>query len=63
MNKENYLKQLSFLSIDALRALVEDTRIQVNVGLMSNKEAHDRINVLTIAILTKEIEASEANGL
>lgn len=65
MNREKYTQELFKLSIEALQSLVQDTRIQVSIGLMSRTEAHDRTNMLAAVIMTKQIEAmNEAkNGL
>ncbi len=49
-------KTLAELSVNALKNLVIDIRAQVSAGLMSNKEAHDRINKISAVIMMKEID-------
>ena len=58
MNRDNYIKQLLALTPDALKLLTVDIRAQVDAGLMNNKEAHDRINCVAAAIMTKQMVES-----
>jgi hypothetical protein len=63
MNRENLTRELFKLSPDALKLLVRDARAQVDAGLMSRKEAHDRINCISAVLMTKEVEAlTESNN-
>ena len=50
---------LKELSITSLKALARDIRAQVDSGLMNNKDAHDRINVISAVIMQKELEKIE----
>jgi hypothetical protein len=50
---------LKELSISALKSLAQDIRIQVGLGLFSNKEAHDRINVISVVLMQKEMAKIE----
>jgi hypothetical protein len=46
---------LNLMSPEALRNLVTDIRAQVNLGLMSNSEAHGAINKISAIIMLKEM--------
>jgi hypothetical protein len=46
---------LNLMSPEALRNLVTDIRAQVNLGLMSNSEAHGAINRISVIIMMKEM--------
>jgi hypothetical protein len=61
-NKEDYLKTLFSMSIDSLRSLARDTRAQAQIGLLSSKEAHDRINSISAVILSKEVGLDDSRG-
>ncbi len=61
MNKDVYTRTLFELSIDALKSMVVDVRAEVSAGLMSNKEAHDKINCISAVLMTKEME--EKHGI
>ena len=52
---------LKELSITSLKALARDIRAQVDSGLMNNKDAHDRINVISAVIMQKELEKIESD--
>lgn len=41
---------------EELQKLTIEIRAQVDSGLMSNKEAHDWMNKITIALLKKELK-------
>ena len=62
-NRDLYIKELSNLTIDALKALVINIRAEVNSGLLSSKEAHDRINAISVVLMTKEIEGMASQKL
>jgi hypothetical protein len=47
---------LKDLTIPALKSLASDLRAQVDIGLLSRKDAHDRINVIAAVIMKKEME-------
>jgi hypothetical protein len=48
---------LNLMSPEALRNLVTDIRAQVNLGLMSNSEAHGAINKISVIIMRKEMDS------
>ena len=56
MNRTNYTDQLLKLTTEALKFLAIDTRAQVDAGLMSGKEAHDILNCISAAIMSKEVD-------
>lgn len=56
MNKDVFTNTLFELSIDALKSMVVDVRAEVSAGLMSSKEAHDRINCISAVLMSKELE-------
>jgi uncharacterized protein with von Willebrand factor type A (vWA) domain len=56
MIRENLSNELFKLTPEALKSLVKDARAQVDAGLMSRKEAHDRINCISAVLMTKEVE-------
>ena len=56
MNRDSYMKTLFDLSIEALKSLVVDIRAQVSAGLMSHKEAHDKVNCISAVLMSKEME-------
>lgn len=53
---DDYKRQLNSLSVSALASLAVDVRAQSLAGLMSSKEAHDRINVISIVLMRKQLE-------
>lgn len=55
-NKEKATNVLSLMSPEALKQLVVDIRAQVSSGLMSQTEAHDKINLITVLIFKKEMK-------
>lgn len=61
LNKEIFINQLFDLSTDALKSLVMDVKAQVDAGLMSRKEAHDRTNCISAVLMTKEVESMMEN--
>ena len=44
------------LSVDSLKSMAKDTKTQVDIGLMSRSEAHDKINCISAVIMAKELE-------
>jgi hypothetical protein len=56
MNKDSYIKTLLEMSTDSLKALVIDVRAQVSAGLMTSKEAHEKVNCISAVLMTKEVE-------
>jgi hypothetical protein len=65
MNRELYTQTLFGLSVEALKGLVINIRAEVSAGLMSNSEAHERINCVSAVLLTKQLEEMgvENNGM
>jgi hypothetical protein len=59
MMRNDFVTKLFGMTNEALYSLVSDIRAQVNSGLMSSKEAHEQINLISAVILTKDIEQSE----
>lgn len=59
MNRDDVTQELFKFSHDALMSMVSDTREQVNAGLMSSKEAHDRINAISAVIMAKQVGEEE----
>lgn len=53
---DNYKNVLYGMSLKELNALVHDVRTQVGLGLMSGKEAHDKINIIATVIMVKDME-------
>ena len=58
-NKDTYMAQLYPMTISALRALVIDIRAEVSAGLMSRKDAHDKINCISVVLMMKEMDERE----
>ncbi len=56
MFKDNFFGILEELSIDGLMNLAKDLRAQVGAGLLSNKEAHDKINAISIVVMKKQLK-------
>lgn len=54
LNKANNM--LNEMSIDSLNKLVVDIRAQAKIGLMSDKEAHDQINRISVVLMRKQLE-------
>lgn len=54
-DKKKYADTLQELSIDALKTIPVELRAQVNAGLMSHQEAHDKINVVSAVLMVKEL--------
>lgn len=59
MNRESFTKELFNLSVSSLKSMVLDIRAQVQIGLMSSKDAHDQLNCIAAVIMTKELEGIE----
>jgi hypothetical protein len=47
---------LNQMSIESLNKLVVDVRAQAKIGLMSDKEAHDQINKISVVLMRKQLE-------
>ena len=47
---------LNRLSVNSLMTFVADLREQANKGLISRKEAHDAINVISPIVMRKQME-------
>lgn len=62
MNRESFTKELFNLSVSSLKSMVLDIRAQVQIGLMTSKDAHDRINCIAAVIMTKELDAIEGGA-
>jgi len=58
---ETYKMTLFEMSLERLKSLPLIIRAEVDAGLMTSKEAHDKINQITVAILVREnnLKASE----
>lgn len=56
MFKDNFLSILDGLSIDGLMNMAKDLRAQVGAGLLSNQEAHDKINAISIVVMKKQLK-------
>jgi hypothetical protein len=53
-NPDNARGVLSLMSNEALKSLAIDLKSQVNAGLMSDREAHEKINIISGIIMTRE---------
>jgi hypothetical protein len=58
-----YKMMLFEMNIEALKKLTIDIRAQVNAGLMTHKEGHDRLNLVAIVMMTKEMEQRDGKGV
>ena len=58
---QTYKMTLFEMSLERLKSLPLMIRAEVDAGLMTSKEAHDRINQITVVILVREnnLKASE----
>lgn len=54
--KEKFLEIINGLSKESLMNLVKEYRSQVSAGIMCNKDAHDRINSISIVLMGREME-------
>lgn len=63
INKEKYIETLQTLSEAALHAVAGDIRAQEKIGLIHSKEAHDRLNCVSVVIMTKQIKRMEEENV
>jgi len=53
-NRDRAISVLSMMSSEALKSLAIDIRAQVNVGLITDGEAHEKINLISGVLLNRE---------
>ena len=53
-NTDKAVGVLSMMSTQALKSLAIDIKSQVNAGLMSDGEAHEKINLISGVIMNRE---------
>lgn len=53
-NTDRAIGVLSLMSTEALKSLAIDLKSQVNAGLMSDSEAHEKINLISGILLNRE---------
>lgn len=53
-NTDRAIGVLSLMSTEALKSLAIDLKSQVNAGLMSDGEAHEKINLISGVLMNRE---------
>jgi hypothetical protein len=54
LNNKNVVSVLSMMSTEALKHLATDIKAQVHAGLMSDSEAHQKINLISGVLMSRE---------